>query len=358
MHTTKMSTANIKMLSNIAQLRRNIAKKMLILSKYKHAHHDMHEAANHHLQQHQQLQQTKQPYDIDAMQQPITSPLYTPSPFEEMTYSELPADPRTPTVTMLPTDYTAQGSFESFKRPIYKRSSLKPQQAAAPLTFVEEEYMQDTSKAFRDSIMADSTGYSTLRTIASSIPDDEYDGSEVGLQFVGPGAPITLGKYKVEIGGGYLTIVDETRAEKYQLPNRYSVTEGLFNLLLRKDPQPGTYTSCDIENYGKIAFLTELFSLTRSSRSYRDIAKYKLIEKYIRGMRAAGASQTGRGAAGAAVFQKFGKAMNKNSIFNCTPNELVKRLVFLHNAKHAGHTNTSIDIEIIEKQLRQLGIIV
>jgi hypothetical protein len=192
----------------------------------------------------------------------------------------------------------------------------------------------------------------TLESVLGTLSDGELknlDSSENGIQLYGYN--LHLGKALITIKNRLLEIDDDdiqVRANNLRLPTKYNLTEGLVNLIFQREPV--NYDENDLKSYQQLAFLSNLFSCTRSNTVYKSSSKWQLVEPFYKQMK----DQVGKGAS--LLFRKYSPTNLKYQYYN-SPNQLVNRLRLLYNAQKVGHTNTDFEIRTIVQELIHTGVI-
>ena len=368
---------NIKHLQNVARLRRQIQLKMQFLREYKLKYFPHVEVLSpQNTPTHGVVKTTTSEMPTQTNIVPASFAPILPPVLDEMSYSEMYSGPDEttfavpttssprPSVSFHPAsvgmstareyDTMTESSFGFAKPPpppahkkrLSKIVKMPPIVYASDKTFLE--MVGDDNNLTGTSLNA-----MLLELDANSL--EKLDQSKYGIRPVGE--KLALGNSQVEISNGSIKILDkEELAQELDIPDTYTLTEGLLELLLLREPK--NYSKVDVQNYFNISRLCNLFSSTRSGHIYRDVFKYNIIrphievEKQSRLRNTYASSQKGQGL----IFKRY---TSKKSVFNYynNPNRLVNRLRVLVAAKHAGNDNVDFEIRSIEAELRNHGII-
>lgn len=141
---------------------------------------------------------------------------------------------------------------------------------------------------------------------------------------------------------------DEINITGARLP--FTSTEGLLELIFKKDPNTSKVSDEDVVTYGEILDLTNAarreYSPHGRVKSNNSIKYKTIIGPLFYGKKVA----IGRG------FVTYGPKSTQYAYWN-DPNELVDRLVLLIASRKSGNTSHDLEIASIEEELRESGII-
>lgn len=166
---------------------------------------------------------------------------------------------------------------------------------------------------------------------------------------------------KMYIGNSELNII----GKDIEIKNKtFEGTNGLYELIFKKNPDKQVYTNEDLKNYRTILHDTNAHRIDHNSqrqvhgnRGY----KYKKIISKLFGLRTntsntpSPSSSTLQIPSGSGIMQLSN--LKKDYIFWDNPNELVDRLRLLIGSQQAGHNNHSNEIISIIEELKEANII-
>ena len=166
--------------------------------------------------------------------------------------------------------------------------------------------------------------------------DREID-TEIGVR-IAPSGFFMLGSKRIEFDDDKFTIDNKS----------YSLTDGLLELMFKKDPNVQTITSDDLEMMKELLLMTNVH---RKSNSKNGELRYKnrKFEKHL-----------------TFLFNKYGQGLTDYMTYNNNkidyvywndPNELCSRLKLLIASQAAGNTSHSNEINSIIEELREANVI-
>ena len=140
---------------------------------------------------------------------------------------------------------------------------------------------------------------------------------------------------------------------------KYVKSQGLVELIFKKEPNKSLISNKDMSNYGEILNITNAYrKYYKSEESVREqnTLKYKnFISKLIKPSKRS--STTGKGLTLPPPFKIARRMTNFDYIYWDDPNELVERLKLLLAEKSAGNQNHINEIHSIIEELREANII-
>lgn len=159
---------------------------------------------------------------------------------------------------------------------------------------------------------------------------------------------IKIGKCRFIMNEHDIVIDDET----------FTLTPGLIELLLKKNPRQQIYTSDDLEEYGKILHKTNAHKTNHDSssriKSNRGAKYTKIIKQLAAGFKNK-SEITGKSYSDITEMEYTNK--NIEYTYWNDPNELVNRLRLLIASKNAGNNNHQNEINSIIEELKESNII-
>jgi len=232
---------------------------------------------------------------------------------------------------------------------------VKPLKELVDKTVANDEQQQQQQQQQRFSTKLDNSTVSLNDTLLSNawLESDEYD-RVYGIRLDEEGQYV--------MGDKQVVIDEEKETIKVGALKKCSFTKGLQEILFKSHPRVGYFDKNDLKMYK--CFLLHTRCHRNSSGKLKANAGFKY--KYIVGplFKQDGQditklynrlkTQTGQGLSDpyVSVTDK-----TKEYVYWDDPNELVRRLTFLHATKRAGNTGVDNEILAVEEELREIGVI-
>ena len=199
-------------------------------------------------------------------------------------------------------------------------------------------------------------GERVLKTLNNIKPEDK---TTFGMYF--KDGDFNIGNKKVDIEGNNIIIDDK----------EYTGTDGLWELIMKDDPQEGIYSEEDFLNYGKILKQTNAIyqnndpnqNKPKSSKSYKWKYLIKPIWEDIKKRKVNKDETEDKEDEEGDIYSLFDEGPQPGTsgtglkILPSDPNALIDRFDLLFSSKKAGHTGVRNEIVSILDELKRQGVL-